>query len=368
MPSSHTLHEPRRILIVRLSALGDAIMTSGLIPALHARFPNAEISWLIEPAAAPLVQDNPKLTNVLIWQRANWRKLWRERRFNELFQAVRAFRRMLRSHQFDLVVDAQGLLKSSFCAWLTGAPRRVVLKPREGSHLLATESVTPPSTHDDPRISAEYRYLAHQLGAKDSDFQLDLPIHLKAAEKVQDLLDSWGQPSQLVALCPFTTRPQKHWFEDQWSLVAKALLNKGYTPIILGGPGDQQAAERLCAQTPGVRHAAGKLKINESVALIARCQLLIGVDTGLTHVGSALKLPTVALFGSTNPYTAGDSPLTRVLYDRLPCSPCHRHPTCHGRFDCMRQLTVDRVLTAAEEVVRFESQNASQNLQIKTEG
>ena len=72
MPSPHTLREPRRILIVRLSALGDAIMTSGLIPALHARFPNAEISWLIEPAAAPLVQDNPKLTNVLLWERASW--------------------------------------------------------------------------------------------------------------------------------------------------------------------------------------------------------------------------------------------------------------------------------------------------------
>lgn len=368
MPSPRTSHEPRRILIVRLSALGDAIMTSGLIPALHARFPNAEISWLVEPAAAPLVQDNPKLTNVLIWQRANWRTLWRERRFNELFQTVKAFRHMLRSHQFDLVVDAQGLLKSSFCAWLTGAPRRVVLKPREGSHLLATESVTPPSTHDDPRISAEYRYLARQLGAKDSDFQLDLPIHPKAADKVQNLLDSWGHPAQLVALCPFTTRPQKHWFEDQWSLVAQALLNKGYTPIILGGPGDQETAERLCAQTPGVRHAAGKLRINESVALIARSQLLIGVDTGLTHVGSALKLPTVALFGSTNPYTAGDTPLTRVLYDRLPCSPCHRHPTCHGRFDCMRQLTVDQVLTAAEEVVKFESRNTSQELQIKAEG
>jgi heptosyltransferase-1 len=74
------------------------------------------------------------------------------------------------------------------------------------------------------------------------------------------------------------------------------------------------------------------------------------------------------LFGSTNPYTAGDTPLTRVLYDRLPCSPCHRHPTCHGRFDCMRQLTVDRVLTAAEEVVKFESRNTSQELQIKAEG
>lgn len=350
MQRTNTPHEPLRILIVRLSALGDAIMTSGLIPALHARFPRAEISWLIEPAAAPLVQDNPKLTHVLIWQRANWRQLWRERRFKELLQVVSAFRSMLRSHQFDLVVDAQGLLKSSFCAWLTGAPRRVVLKPREGSHLLATESVPIPTDHHDPRISSEYRYLARYLGAQDSDFQLDLVIHPQAAATAEALLEQWGRPTQLVALCPFTTRPQKHWFEDQWCAVAKSLLDKGYSPIILGGPGDQEAAERLCIQVPGLRHAAGKLKINESVALIACCQLLIGVDTGLTHVGSALELPTVALFGSTNPYTAGDTPLTQVLYDQLPCSPCHRHPSCDGKFDCMRQLTVERVLTAAEKV------------------
>ncbi|HET8871796.1 MAG TPA: glycosyltransferase family 9 protein, partial [Aquabacterium sp.] len=89
------------------------------------------------------------------------------------------------------------------------------------------------------------------------------------------------------------------------------------------------------------------LKLDESVALISMCQQLIGVDTGLTHMGTALRLPTVALFGSTRPYLSSGTPTTQVMYDALPCSPCRRRPTCDGRFDCMKQLTVNRVLTQA---------------------
>mgnify|MGYP000098901482 CR=1 FL=1 len=83
------------------------------------------------------------------------------------------------------------------------------------------------------------------------------------------------------------------------------------------------------------------------VAAIARAGLLIGVDTGLTHMGTALRVPTVALFGSTRPYLDALTTRTAVLYEALPCSPCRRHPTCHGAFDCMRQWSVDRVLAQA---------------------
>ena len=103
---------------------------------------------------------------------------------------------------------------------------------------------------------------------------------------------------------------------------------------------------------PGLLSAAGQLKLDESVALVARGQLLIGVDTGLTHMGTALRVPTVALFGSTCPYADATAERTQILYDQLPCSPCRRHPTCDGRFDCMRQLTVARVLQAAQHVTR----------------
>jgi heptosyltransferase I len=351
--SSKAAPEPRRILVVRLSALGDIVMASGLIPALKARFPEAEISWVCEPVCAPLLKHNPRLKQVIIWPRGEWQALLKAKRYGDLWRAVKAFRAQLRAEHFDLVLDGQGLLKSGLVAWFTGAPRRVSIIAREGSHRLVHEVVTPPPGAD-PVMGSEYRYLAHYLGAPQGSFVHDLAVgaaqQTRAREVLQERLqasrgDAW-QARPLVVLAPFTTRPQKHWVEAHWSQLAAQLLARGLQPVVLGGPADREAAERICAGNAQLINLAGALKLDESVALIADARLLIGVDTGLTHMGSALRIPTVALFGSTRPYREGPTPLTRILYDNLPCSPCRRRPTCNGAFTCMTQITPQRVLEA----------------------
>ncbi|MBH2015132.1 MAG: lipopolysaccharide heptosyltransferase I [Burkholderiales bacterium] len=350
---------PRRILIVRLSALGDIVMASGLIPALKARYPEAELSWVCEAGCVPLLQHNPQLKQVIVWPRAEWTALLKARRHLALWREVRAFRTRLRAEHFDLVLDCQGLLKSGLIAWFTGAPRRVSIIAREGSHHLVHEVVTPPPGAD-PVMGSEYRFLAHHLGAPAGSFVHDLAVgeapRSRAHATLAEALDQAGlrtDPARpLVILAPFTTRPQKHWVEGNWGELAGQLLERGLQPVILGGPADRDAAGRIAASRVGLLNLAGRLKLDESVALIAEAQLLIGVDTGLTHMGSALRVPTVALFGSTRPYRegpqrAGHTPRTRILYDALPCSPCRRRPTCNGAFTCMTQLTVERVRDAA---------------------
>lgn len=337
---------PRRILIVRLSALGDVVMASGLIPALRQRFPEAELSWLCETASVPLLRHNPRLKQILVWPREQWRSAWRERRWRDLWIAMRDFRTMLRAQQFDLVLDGQGLLKSGICAWLTGAPRILSITPREGSRLLVHERITPPPNISGI-ISSEYRYLAHYLGADADAFELDLSVGEAAHALARSVLAQAGVQSSFVALCPFTTRPQKHWFDERWSDLAGALHRRGLTPVMFGGPSDRDAAQRIACMNPCIVNLTGELKLDESAAALSDAVLLIGVDTGLTHMGTALRIPTLALFGSTRPYLVTDSPITRVLYDELPCSPCHRNPTCAGRFECMRSHSVQSVLDAA---------------------
>lgn len=337
---------PRNILIIRLSALGDVVMSSGLIPALRSVYPQARITWLTEPPAAPLLKDNPHLDQAIVWPRGTWQGLWRERRYLALLKAILAFRRSLRSQRFDLVLDAHGLLKSGLCAWFTGAPHRIGLMPREGSQWLVHERVEPPPAQD-LRMGSEYRYLARHLGAADESFQPDIHPGPQARDVAAAALRDAGVQGRYAVICPFTTRPQKHWFDDHWHHLAQGLHARGLTPVMLGGPADAQAATAIAQATPCVVNLAGRLKLDESAAVIAGCALLVGVDTGLTHLGSAFRRPTVALFGSTRPYLDGGSPLTTILYDALPCSPCRRRPTCDGRFDCMRQLTPERVLQAA---------------------
>ncbi|MCV2354047.1 glycosyltransferase family 9 protein [Paucibacter sp. B2R-40] len=343
-----------RILIVRLSALGDVVLSSGLIPALLSRWPEARISWLVEPAAAPLLEHNPRLHELIVLPTARWKTLWREGQKLQALREVLRFRASLRAAQFDLVIDPQGLLKSGLMAWFTGAPRRVNLKPRESSQYLMHESVRPAAGSGLdatlPLVAHEYRDLAVYLGADPTSYRMDLAVGVRAQERARSLLSQAKLGPKYAVLAAFTTRPQKHWIEGNWAGLAEALLAQGLTPLLLGGPGDLPAALRIAASSPAIINLVGQFKLDETVAAIRGASLLIGVDTGLTHMAIALDIPTVALFGSTTPYLRGPNARTQVLYERLACSPCNRKPTCHGRYDCMRQLDVARVSKACAEV------------------
>jgi heptosyltransferase-1 len=141
---------------------------------------------------------------------------------------------------------------------------------------------------------------------------------------------------------------------------------------MLGGPADGEAAGRIQAQSDACRagthgyphdaglvNLAGTTSLLQAAALIESSQLVIGVDTGLSHMGIAFGRPTLLLFGSTRPYLDTGRADARVLYHPLPCSPCKRRPTCQGSFDCMRLIREDEVLSAARDVLGAEPGEAS---------
>jgi heptosyltransferase-1 len=333
-----------------LSAIGDIVFASPLVAALRRTWPRARIAWLGEPYGEQIIGAHPDLDRFISWDRPRWQRLWRARRLRALAREVRALRRRLRAERFDLVLETQGLLKSGFLAWLTGAPRRVGLGSREGSGLLMTETLD--RGGDSPTVGAEYRQLAEALGLDTRDFRMTVPLTDQARERARVVLaEADVAPGGYAVLAPFTTRPQKHWIAGAWGALAPRLdAELGLTPVVLGGPGDRDAARALVGGTPMV-DLTGRTSLRESAAVIAGARLLVGVDTGLTHMGIAAGVPTVALFGSTRPYLDTGSDRAVVLYHALPCSPCRRNPTCGGRFDCMQAIPVDEVLAAAQRVL-----------------
>lgn len=335
----------KRILVIRLSAIGDIVMASALIPALRQRWPDAHIAWLTEPAGAELLRDNPRLDEVILWPRGEWSRLWRTRRYRELLAQVRRFVSGLRARRFDLVLDTQGLLKSGLWAWLSGAPRRIGMGSREGSALLMTEVLTPPAL--DERIGSEYLFLARRLDAAGDGFPMDLVLGAGCRAEARALLEAEDISGGYAVLAPFTTRAQKHWLESRWSALARRIrADLGLEAVLLGGPDDHAAAGRIAAGG-GIHNLAGRARLAVSAALVSGARLLVGVDTGLTHMGIALNVPTVTLFGSTRPYLDTASPLARVLYHPMACSPCRRRPTCGGAFTCMALHSVEGVLATA---------------------
>jgi len=336
---------------VRLSAIGDIVFASPLISALRRACPQAHIAWLVQPECTALLDHHPDLDETIVCPMGHWRRLWREGRYREIGRGVRALRGILRERRFDLALDLQGLLKSGLLARLSGAPERIGLGSREGSQWLMTRTV--PRGGDSKRIGSEYLFLAETLGLPTDRFAMAVHYSAADAEFAQETVARERLTSGYAALCPFTTRPQKHWFEERWTQLATRLRAElGVTPVLLGGPADREAAGRIAHDTDGpVVNLAGRTSLTEAAALIDRADLLVAVDTGLGHMGIALGIPSLLLFGSTCPYLDTTRANARVLYHRLPCSPCKRRPTCAGAFTCMREIGVAEVLAAARNVI-----------------
>lgn len=343
-----------RILIVRSSAIGDVVFASALPAAIRRAHPDAHIAWLVEPGIHELLLPDPAIDEVITWSKAEWVKLWKSGRKLELLGRVRQFRRELHARRFDVALDLQGLLKSGFLTWLSGAPRRVGLGSKEGSQWLMSEVI--PRGGEKARIGSEYQYLAQQMGFDAGDFLPTLTLAPETEAAAARKLEAHGlQAGRFAVFAPFTTRPQKHWFEDAWQALAPQLIAAtGLTPVILGGPADQPAAARIAAADPRIVNLAGQTRLPEAAAVIARAALLIGVDTGLTHMGTALARPTVAIFGSTCPYQDTGRPTGSVIWLGMPCSPCRRRPTCGGKFTCLRDITPERVLAQAQAMLAAE--------------
>lgn len=343
-----------RILIVRSSAIGDVVFASALPAAIRRAHPDAHIAWLVEPGIHELLLPDPAIDEVITWSKAEWVKLWKSGRKLELLGRVRQFRRELHARRFDVALDLQGLLKSGFLTWLSGAPRRVGLGSKEGSQWLMSEVI--PRGGEKARIGSEYQYLAQQMGFDAGDFLPTLTLAPETEAAAARKLEAHGlQAGRFAVFAPFTTRPQKHWFEDAWQALAPQLIAAtGLTPVILGGPADQPAAARIAAADPRIVNLAGQTRLPEAAAVIARAALLIGVDTGLTHMGTALARPTVAIFGSTCPYQDTGRPTGSVIWLGMPCSPCRRRPTCGGKFTCLRDITPERVLAEAQAMLAAE--------------
>lgn len=344
-------HSPKTILIIRLSAIGDVVMASPLIKALRARHPQARIVWFAQPEVRELLAANPELDEVIVWPRGEWRRLWRDRRYLTWWREVRGLVRRLRALEPDIALDLQGLLKSGLWARLSGARERIGLGSREGSQYLMTRVL--PRAGDPARISSEYLYLAEQLGLPTQSFAMDLALAPEDEVFAREFAGAHGLDGGYAVICPFTTRPQKHWFEERWAALAPRIeAELGLKVLMLGGPGDRPAAERIARAAAGhLVDAVGKTRLRQAAALIKHARLLVGVDTGLTHMGIAFATPTLALFGSTLPYSNTTRDNAVVLYHRLPCSPCKRNPICHGEFTCMRLLTEDEVIAAARGVL-----------------
>jgi len=332
-------------LIVKLSSIGDVVMATPVARALREAMPNAYIAWVVEPKSADIVVGNPYLDEVIIFDRPK-SSTWPSEAARFLWQA-RELKKRLRERHFDVALDLQGLLRSAVVMALSGAPVRLGYKDaREFAPLLYTRALEP-----DPLVSIQQRHLnlLAPLGIRSQDVRMTIPISADDRQFAEDFFKKNGlNAERTVALCPATSQPIKHWFNDRWANLAGLLWHEhGIRGIVLGSGADVRLAEdiRNKSEAPLVV-AAGLTTLKQAGALMERCLAVVGVDTGLLHIGVALDKPSVGLFGPLRWTLLAQKDNFIWLAKDLPCSPCRHKPTCDGRIDCMRAITPEDVMQA----------------------
>lgn len=335
-----------KILVVKLSAIGDVLMATPVAKALRTAFPESHIAWIVERKSADIVLGNPYLDEVIVWDRNKSRGIL------HFLRGLLGMRGELRSRDFDVCVDLQGLLRSAVVGYFSGARKRAGFADgAEGSVWLYHVKYDPGGDE----VNAQQRNLdlLHTLGVESTDTAMHMPVGDADREFAADFFEREKLSSErVVAFCPATTWVNKHWTPDGWSGVADILAERyGVRPLILGSKADIALAEKI---SEGAKHkpviSAGQTTLKQAGALMERSLAVIGVDTGLLHMAVALDRPAVGLFGASawRCFQKKDN-FVWVAKD-FPCSPCRRHPTCQN-YDCMLAITPEDVVDAVKRWV-----------------
>lgn len=329
----------KRILVVKLSAIGDVLMATPASRVLRNAFPDAYIAWIVEPKSADIVRDNPYLDEVIVWEHPKGL-------FGIFFNLFK-LRGELRKRRFDVSVDLQGLLKSAAVGLFSGAGKRVGFTDAgECAHLLYTSKYRP----EGENLNAQQRNLdpLRMIGVESTDTAMYMPVCDEDRQFADDFIKESGLDGEtIVGFCPATTWVNKHWTPEGWTEVADLLGERfGVKSVIFGSKADIPLAIRIreaAAHKPEI--AAGRTTLKQAGALMERCHAVIGVDTGLLHMAVALDRPAVGLFGASQwrCFLKKDN-FIWVAKD-FSCSPCRRHPTCDN-VDCMRAITGEDVINA----------------------
>ena len=299
----------RRILIVRLSSFGDVI--HALPIAANAKLAGARVAWLVEPAYRGLLEADPAVDRVFVADTKQWRR-------SPLSAAsdVARLRRDLRGFAPDRTLDVQGLWKSALLARSAGAPVvgfAAADRKEATSALLCDEPVRPlPGGHvvDRNLALAEAAGFPIQERSPDATFLLSRP----SAEADAFLA---GQPTPFALYHPGAGRPDKTWGEERFAALAKLLSqDPGFAPVVSWGPGDEERARRMAELLP-VARVLPLLPAEGLARVAARASLFVAGDTGPLHLADALGVPTLALFGPTDPARNGPyrRPSAAVRYD-----------------------------------------------------
>ena len=340
----------KNILLIRLSSLGDIVLTSPAIRAVRQHFPQAHISMLVGKQSADLLTENPHLDEVIPFDR---------KAGNRNTGQMRRVIRLLRERRFDLVIDFQRKFRTSLLGYLSGAGCRVGYHQPNG--VLCTVRVPDRSNRAvrAGRISSapaidRYFTLLHAIGVEATDRTLELFVADTDRAFSHELMATNGIAATRpkIGLFPGAAWQLREWMPDRFAAIGDRAAQEFDAQVLLfGGPHEERLVEQVAdLMTTEAISLAGTLGLRQLAALIERCDLFLTNDTGPMHIAAAMQTPTVALFGPGDHIRFQPlDPIHTTIRHHVPCNPCKQFTNRCKNNICMKLITVDEVWEAVHQ-------------------
>ncbi len=341
----------KRLLIRSTNWIGDAVMTTPAVRAIKENFPFARISLLAKPWVAPVFEHSSHVDQIIIYDAKDRHKgtLGKLRLSKEL-----------RRYGFDAAILLQNAFEAALIAFLAGIPTRIGYS-RDARGALLTHPIPCTKAIREVHQTQYYLNILSKAGLSADPGPLEIRLGREERHGALKILAEHGvgADEHLIGINPSATfGPAKQWFPERYAGLADKICDRYKTRVaVFGGPGDRALGEKIIGkmQHPAINFC-GKTTLGEAMALIERCHLFVTNDSGLMHVGAALNVPLIAIFGSTDFVATG--PLgskSRIVRTSMACSPCLKPHCPLGHLECMKKIGVDMVFTAAGEFLKVDT-------------
>ncbi|MCQ9206999.1 MAG: lipopolysaccharide heptosyltransferase II [Omnitrophica bacterium] len=337
-----------RILLTRTDRIGDVVLTTPAIKAVRDRHPEAYIAFMVRPYARDIVEGNPYLNEVIIYDKYGKHK--------SVFKTLK-FALGLRKKKFDLAIMLHPTNRVHLIAYLAGIPKRVGFDRK--MPFLLTKKI-PHLKQEGKKHEVEYTLDALRFINIDShDKTLSVTVRKKDLERADRMLDEYhvGRGVPMIAINPGASSASKRWSTHNFVLLCDNLAKTFRARIVIVADGaNAKFAEAVAS---GMRHEpvnlAGKTTVGELAALLSKCSLFISNDSGPVHIACALKVPVISIFGRGDPGLspkrwAPTSKKSASLHKDTDCAPCLAD-ACKNNFKCLQAITPEEVLTAAKTLL-----------------
>ncbi len=340
-----------RILIIAPNWIGDAVMSQPLLANLKTIYPHCQIDVLASPWVAPIYRACTEVNQVIEAKLEHKQLQWGLRK---------QLAKRLKLNQYDACFVLPNSLKSALIPWLANIPLRIGYRG-EMRFGLINFALDNPSKVNRPPMANHYLALGNtleHLQEIDTSNPVDPKLEVSTAAKQSistKLEEACINQKSIYVLCPGAEYGvTKRWPTEHFANLARQLISNEPDAhvILLGSKGDHSLGERIQAQalsSTQIHNWCGNTSLDEAIALIGMSKALISNDSGLMHIGAALKVPQVAIFGSSDPHhTPPLSDKAKVIWLNLPCSPCHKRECPLGHLKCLQDILPETVLSTIQ--------------------